>query len=272
MGKYTYKYLAEELGLGSAELEKLSVELEDHFQANEVCLSNRGNHTKLSKALAGRLIASKALTSDKWFKKVLKLGDRLGFNTAESGVPELHSLHLLLKKKMEEKLQVRPKRVITPMNKLASEQEWLASTTLRDAAAQVMSAAEICQERQLIKHRTDGARREKEATNLRYDAAKAEQEVIAVNLAMSKKLAALKLVATEKEAAAAKFKLAREKLLYDWVVAGGSGSASPTPSASSAVSASSTSSAPSAESASSTVSIASSRPSWVPVHAGPGYG
>ncbi|KAA8899215.1 hypothetical protein FN846DRAFT_909708 [Sphaerosporella brunnea] len=240
MGNATYAYLAGELGLGSAKLEKLSVELEAHFQANEVWLSNRGNHTKWSKALAERLIASKTLTDDKWFKKVLELGDRLGVDTVEIGVPALHSLHVLLKKKVDEKLGARAKRAKAASKKLAADQKMAApdirteGATLEAAAGQTRSDA-ADQERQLIQHRTDGALREEEAANLRYDAAKAEEEMAVVNLEMAKKVAALKIEAAEIVAAAAKddaeaaaLKLAREKLLSDQEVAGGSASASPT--------------------------------------------
>ncbi|KAA8897819.1 hypothetical protein FN846DRAFT_910216 [Sphaerosporella brunnea] len=69
----------------SSEIQELSVVLEDHFPVNEVWLSNSGNDTKWSKALAERLIASKTLTDDEWFKKALELGDRLGVDTAEIG-------------------------------------------------------------------------------------------------------------------------------------------------------------------------------------------
>ncbi|KAA8898462.1 hypothetical protein FN846DRAFT_910049 [Sphaerosporella brunnea] len=92
-GNSTYANLAEQLRLGSDKLEKLSVELEDRFQAN------------------------------KWFKKVLELEDRLGVDTAGIKVQALHSLHLLLEKKVEEKLRAQAKRVITATKKLGSDKK-----------------------------------------------------------------------------------------------------------------------------------------------------
>ncbi|KAA8896558.1 hypothetical protein FN846DRAFT_993614 [Sphaerosporella brunnea] len=237
----------------------MSLELENHFQANEVWLSNRGNHGKWSKALTERLIASKTLRDDEWFKKVLELGDRLGVDTAGNMVQALHSLHHLLKKKMDEKLRAQAKQDITATKKLTSDEkseaadkELVVAKTLVDAADQIMA------ELQLIQHRTDGDLCEEEAANLRYNAAKAEDEMVAVNVEMARKVAALKLEAAEIVAAAAKddaeaaaLKWVREKLLSGQEVPGGSASTSPTPSASSVPSAASASSAPSTFSASS---------------------
>ncbi|KAA8912617.1 hypothetical protein FN846DRAFT_887094 [Sphaerosporella brunnea] len=87
---------------------------------DSVLLSNRGNHTKWSKALAQRLIASRTLTTDEWFKKVLELGYRLGVDTAGIEVQALHSLHLLRKQKVDEKLRAQAKRVITATKKMHS--------------------------------------------------------------------------------------------------------------------------------------------------------
>ncbi|KAA8899118.1 hypothetical protein FN846DRAFT_921129 [Sphaerosporella brunnea] len=216
MGNTTYAYLAGKLGLGSTKLEKLSVELEDHFQANEVWLSDRGNHTKWSKALAERLIASKMLIDDEWFKKVLELGYRVITATKK----------LVADKKLE-----------------SADKELVAANTLVDAADQVMAVAEL---------RTEGATLEAAAGQTRngdglwlfrsppdqpgffrlairntgYNAAKAEEEMVAVNVEMAKKVGALKIEAAEIVAAAAKdeaeaaaLKLAREKLLSDQEVA-----------------------------------------------------
>ncbi|KAA8908014.1 hypothetical protein FN846DRAFT_889671 [Sphaerosporella brunnea] len=223
MGNSTYKHLADELGLGSAELEMLSVELEDHFQDYEVW----------SKALAERLIASKRLTTDEWFKQ-----GRLGVDTAQIGVPALHSLHLLLEKKVDEKLGARAKRARPDAKDMAADR------TRTDAADE---------ERLLIKLRTKGALLEGVAGQRRCHAVKEDQGTIAPKKQAAKE--DQELMAFEKQAAkdeqetnalnneAAKAKLGIVRFRYEPSVAGGSGSASPTV-ASPALSANSAPSAP----------------------------
>ncbi|KAA8902024.1 hypothetical protein FN846DRAFT_987226 [Sphaerosporella brunnea] len=318
LGNSNYKELSEAVGLGSAEVHAA---LEHYFLDHEEWLCDRANHAKWNPVRVERLIATKTVTTDEWLKTAVELGERLGVETADTGIPALHSLHLLVKKKMDEKLRAKGKRVITATKTLAADKELVAATTLMgnstyeylaeelgfssaelekldrlgdgtagievqalhslhlllekkvyeklraqakrvitatkklavdkklesadkefvaantlvDAADQIMAAAEIRtegatleaasgqtrsdvsdQETQLIKHRTEDALREEEAVNLHYDAAKGEEQVM-------KKVGALKLVAAENEAAAAEFKSAREKLLYEQAATGSSG-------------------------------------------------
>ncbi|KAA8912585.1 hypothetical protein FN846DRAFT_887149 [Sphaerosporella brunnea] len=276
-GNASYAILAEQLRLYSDKLGKLSVELEDYFQANEVWLSNSGNHTKWNAGCVDRVIAIKTITTDEWLQKAVELGHRLGVDTAEIGVPALHSLDLLLKKKVDEKLRAQAKRVITATKKLAADKklvaadkELVAAKTLVDATSWLQlrsvprTGSEAAdQERQLIKHRTDGALCEEEAANLRYDAAKSEEEVM-------KKVAALQLEAARKEVAAAEFQLARERLLYAQAAAGGSCPASSTATFPATSSSAVVTTAPPSTNISAAEGAGAARPCHHP-H-GPGYG
>ncbi|KAA8914078.1 hypothetical protein FN846DRAFT_1013848 [Sphaerosporella brunnea] len=201
MGNSNYKDLSEDLGLDSI---KVREDLENYFIANEQWLCDRANHTKWNSGCVDRLIATKTITTDEWLQKAVELGHMLGVETSTLERPALHSLHLLLKKKVDEKLAVQTKRARAAAKDRAAgkkgeaaEKGLEAATTLADAADQVVAPDELRssgatleaaaprtrsdaadQERQLIKHRTDGALREEEAANLRYDAADQETQLM----------------------------------------------------------------------------------------------
>ncbi|KAA8906160.1 hypothetical protein FN846DRAFT_890258 [Sphaerosporella brunnea] len=122
------------------------------MNVSAAALSPDIRHTKWRPASEQRFIASKASTTE-WFKKLIELGARMGVETADIELPALHALHLLLKKKVDEKLRAQAKRVITATKKLAADEE-----------------------RVLIELRTKGALHEEEAR----DAAKEELELIAL--------------------------------------------------------------------------------------------
>ncbi|KAA8897823.1 hypothetical protein FN846DRAFT_910225 [Sphaerosporella brunnea] len=65
MGNCAYKDLFEHLCIDTSEHPKLSIVLEHDFLEHEKSLSN---HTKWSKVLVERLVASKTITTDEWFK------------------------------------------------------------------------------------------------------------------------------------------------------------------------------------------------------------
>ncbi|KAA8902541.1 hypothetical protein FN846DRAFT_986796, partial [Sphaerosporella brunnea] len=259
MGNAKYQNLADDLGLPSAHVRDV---VENYFQENEEWLCDRGNHSKWNAVRVDRLIATKTIATDKWLSKAVELGDSLGVQTANIERAALHSLHNLLKKKVDEKLAVRAKHArgaakdmaaqmkqgAAQMDLEAARKALEASTTIVDAADQVMAAAEIRtdgatleaaasqtrsdaaeHEMQLIDHRTVGALREEAASNVRYSAAKGEEA--AANLRQStaqgeeelmKRVAALKLKAAEDEAEAARLHLARAKHLYTDATASGS--------------------------------------------------
>ncbi|KAA8895835.1 hypothetical protein FN846DRAFT_911312 [Sphaerosporella brunnea] len=181
--------LSEALGLGSGEARAAQ---KIYFVDHEEWLCDRANHNKWNPAQVERLLASKMITTDQWFKTVVELGyGPAGVETATLARPVLHSLHLLLKKKVDEKLAVQAMRARAAAKDMAAGKQLEAATTLVDAADRAMAAAEIrtesttieaaagqtrCdaadQETQLIQHRTDGALREEEPANLGYNSAK----------------------------------------------------------------------------------------------------
>ncbi|KAA8898543.1 hypothetical protein FN846DRAFT_910013 [Sphaerosporella brunnea] len=252
MGNAKYQELADDLGLSCAVVRDV---IENYFQDNQEWLCDRGNHSKWNAVRVDRLIATKTIATDKWLSKAVELGDSLGVQTANIDRPALHSLHNLLKKKVDEKLAVRAKHARDAAKDMAAQMEQEAarkaledSTTIVDAADQVMAPAEIRtdgatleaaasqtrsdaaeHEMQLIEHRTVGALREEEASNVRYSAAKGEEA--AANLRQStaqgveevmKRVAALKLKAAEDEAETAALYLARAKHLCTDATASGS--------------------------------------------------
>ncbi|KAA8908052.1 hypothetical protein FN846DRAFT_889646 [Sphaerosporella brunnea] len=139
--------LLEALGVDSAKVPKLRLALEHYSLDHEEWLSNRGNHTKWNPLRVKRLLATKTITTDEWLKKAVELGDKLGVETADIGLPALHSLHLLLKKKVDEKLGAHAKWVKAAAKGLAAERLAAANTRV-DTAEQELDAADI---------RTEGA-------------------------------------------------------------------------------------------------------------------
>ncbi|KAA8896567.1 hypothetical protein FN846DRAFT_893252 [Sphaerosporella brunnea] len=106
-----------------------------YFRDHDEWLSNRGNHTKWSPVLLEHLVASKTMTTNEGFKTLVEPGEKLGVETADIGLPALHSLHLLIKKKVDEKLGAQAKRAKAAANTLAAERE-MAAADIRTEGAQ----------------------------------------------------------------------------------------------------------------------------------------
>ncbi|KAA8914758.1 hypothetical protein FN846DRAFT_885759 [Sphaerosporella brunnea] len=212
----------------------LLVALEHYFLNDEEWLSKWGNYTTWSAVLVGRLLASKAITTNEWFKTLVELGGKLGVETPDIGLPALYSLHLLLKKKVDEKLGAQVKRSKVAAKKLAAERVLAAANTCVDAADQEMAAAEIRtegvtlevaagqtradsadQEGLVVEIRAQGGRLGADAGRVHNDAAQREDEAAKLNI----ETAGLNMDP-------AKLDFARQKFLFEQSVAGRSGSGS----------------------------------------------
>ncbi|KAA8894079.1 hypothetical protein FN846DRAFT_913285 [Sphaerosporella brunnea] len=165
MGNKNLKELSDSLGLDVATVRE---KLERHFLDNERWLLERANHSKWIPARVDSLIETKTITSDAWFNKAIELGVKLGVDTANIEQAALHSLHILQKKKVDEKLAVQQKQINAAAKKLHAERGLAAANTRVDAADQEMAAAEI---------RTEGATLEASAAHTRVDAADQEMAV-----------------------------------------------------------------------------------------------
>ncbi|KAA8907595.1 hypothetical protein FN846DRAFT_889774 [Sphaerosporella brunnea] len=148
-------------GFDSAEVPALRLALEDYFLDHEEWLCDKANHTKWCRVLVERLVASQTLTTNKWFKKVVELG----------GLRALNTLHLLLKKKLDEKLGAQGQRAKAAAETLAADRVLAAANSRVDATDQEMAVAEI---------RTEGATLEVAAGRSRVG--HAEHEMVAVEI------------------------------------------------------------------------------------------
>ncbi|KAA8912196.1 hypothetical protein FN846DRAFT_903698 [Sphaerosporella brunnea] len=88
-------------------------------------------------------IETKTITTDAWFNKAIELAVKLGVDTVDIEQPALHSLHILLKKKVDETLTVQQKQINAAAKKLAAQMGLAAANTRVDAADQEMDVAEI---------------------------------------------------------------------------------------------------------------------------------
>ncbi|KAA8904236.1 hypothetical protein FN846DRAFT_984827 [Sphaerosporella brunnea] len=211
MGNSTYKDLFKSLGIDATEVPKLLRVLDQYFLDNDEWLSNRGNHTKWKPVLVEHLIASNEIANNKWFEKVLQLGEKLGVETAEIGLPALHSLHLLLKKKVDEKLGARAKSAKAAAAKKVPEDQEMAAPEAAtpkapavhpppDAADHTRVIAEL--DTKIAELGTKAALLEEKAGRMRLDEAKAELEVLAIKKRTAQKeleLLAFKEKATKQE-------------------------------------------------------------------------
>ncbi|KAA8910179.1 hypothetical protein FN846DRAFT_905190 [Sphaerosporella brunnea] len=255
MGNTNLNELSQSLGLDVA---NVRVQLERYFLENEEWLLNRANHTRWIPVRVDRLIETKTITTDAWFNKAIELWVKLGVDTVDIVQPALHSLHILLKKQVDEELTVQQKQISAAPKKLAAERGLAAANTRVDAADQEMAAAGIRVEAPsattIINNfslsvrvpeyphgspvfpirlrtephstiRTEGATLEPTAGQTRTDAADDERLFIKPR---TKEAAKVQLEREQVLLEREKVKLARERLLFDQAVAGGSGSASPT--------------------------------------------
>ncbi|KAA8899220.1 hypothetical protein FN846DRAFT_909715 [Sphaerosporella brunnea] len=190
---YPYNELFKALGINAAEVPKLLRALDEYFRHEEEWLSNRPTQ---------------------WFNKVIQLGEKLGVETAEIGLPALHSLHLLLKR-VDEKVGARPKRSNAAAKKLAADEK-IAVPEMRTevkASAAHTRLDTTDQKKMIVELRTKGALLEEEAGRRRRETAKQEQEVIALKKEQAKQVVARRIEAAMLEKESAELKLETSKKL-----------------------------------------------------------
>ncbi|KAA8902852.1 hypothetical protein FN846DRAFT_986298 [Sphaerosporella brunnea] len=214
--------LFKDLGVNASEIPKLLRVPDQYFLDNDEWLSDRSNHTKWNLVLDKRMILSNEIANNKWFGKVLQLGEKLRVETAEIGLPALHSLDILLKKKVDEKLGARAKSAKAAAAKnVPEDQEMAAPQAATPKAPAVRARPDAADHKRVIAELdtniaelgtksaelgtksaelgTKAGLLEEEAGRMRLDVAKVELELLAIKKRTAKKELAV-LALKEKEA------------------------------------------------------------------------